>query len=119
MKLALGEAHWEALRAELSRWDGSVSSVLLSVEAVRACGRYGPTYAAQAEAGLTELLLIPIDSGVLAAAARLPPPALRSLDAIHLATALSLGTDLGVLIAYDARLLDAARALAIPVAEPR
>jgi predicted nucleic acid-binding protein len=119
VKLALGEDHWEALRTELARWGGTVSSALLSVEAVRACARYGPEYAAQAEAGLRRVALLPIDSAVLASAARLAPLALRSLDAIHLATALSLGVDLGVLIAYDARLLDAARQQGVVVVEPR
>ncbi|MEY2442573.1 MAG: uncharacterized protein QOJ46_1999 [bacterium] len=119
MKLALGEEHWEAVRAELARWGGIVSSVLLTVEAVRACARYGPEYATQAEAGLGEVALLPIDSVVLARAARLAPSALRSLDAIHLATALSLGADLGVLIAYDARLLDAATQQGVTVAQPR
>ncbi len=115
----MGEQHWEALRAEIARWDGSASSVLLSVESVRACARYGTEYAVQAEAGLTQVGLLPIDANVLGLAARLKPSSLRSLDAIHLATALSLGPDLGVLIAYDARLLDAARQHGIAVAEPR
>lgn len=96
-----------------------MSSVLLSVESVRACARYGPEYAAQAEAGIGELALLPIDAAIIATAARLKPPALRSLDAIHVATALSLGDDLGVLIAYDARLLDAARHHGIQVSAPR
>ncbi len=42
----------------------------------------------------------------------------RSLDAIHLATALALGRDLGVLVTYDERMTRAARELAIEVAAP-
>jgi uncharacterized protein len=87
-----------------------------SASEARAVGR---AHAARAAAGLDGIGLLAIDSGIVAAAARLQPPALRSLDAIHLATALSLGDDLGVLIAYDARLLQAARQHGLPVAEPR
>ncbi len=119
VKLALREPEEDALRRELSNWNAIVSSVLLSVEAIRACARYGETYAARAQAGFDGVALIAIDAALLRSAARLAPPALRSLDAIHLATALSLGPDLGVLIAYDARLLDAARQRGIAVAEPR
>lgn len=109
----------DALRSELAGWSGWVSSMLLSVEAIRACACYGPAHAARAAVGLDGIGLLAIDAGIVAAAARLQPPALRSLDAIHLATALSLGDDLGVLIAYDARLLQAARQHGLPVAEPR
>lgn len=92
--------------------------MLLVTEAIRACARYGEVYADQARLDLQRLSLLPIDEQVLHHAAALPPASLRSLDAIHLATALSLGDDLGVLIAYDARLLTAARAGGLPVATP-
>jgi predicted nucleic acid-binding protein len=49
---------------------------------------------------------------------RLQPPALRSLDALHLATALEIGDDLEGLVAYDCQLLDAARAASIEVVSP-
>ena len=50
--------------------------------------------------------------------ARLQPPELRTPDALHLATALSLGADLGVLITYDERLALAAHAAAVAVVSP-
>ncbi len=118
VKLPLAEPECDALRTELGRWEGYVSSVLLSVEAVRACARYGPDYANQARAGLAGLALLPIDETVRDSAARLEPQSLRSLDALHLATALSLGDDLGVMIAYDKRLLDIATQHGIPTANP-
>jgi predicted nucleic acid-binding protein len=102
----------------LGRWESVVSSSLLCIEGVRACARYGERYAAQALAGLSRLALLPIDDLVVKQAAKLPPPSLRSLDAIHLATALSLGDDLGVLIAYDERLIEAARENGITVISP-
>ena len=46
------------------------------------------------------------------------PEALRSLDAIHLATAERLGADLGGLITYDDRLAHAARRLGLRVSSP-
>lgn len=116
--MPLAESERDALRTELERWEGYVSSALLSVEAIRTCARYGPDYANQARAGLAGLALLPIDETVLDSAARLDPRSLRSLDALHLATALSLGEDLGVMIAYDERLRDAAVRHDIPTANP-
>lgn len=85
---------------------------------MRACARYGPEYANQALAGLAGLALVPVDDKVMSAAARVEPSSLRTLDALHLATALSLGADIGVLIAYDQRLLAAADQHNIPTARP-
>jgi uncharacterized protein len=107
-----------SLRAELRRWEGFVSSALLGVEAVRACARYGPEYAAAARDALGTLALLAIDDHLLTRAASLAPPALRALDAIHLATALAVGDDLGAFVAYDARLLEAAGAHGLPVVSP-
>lgn len=86
---------------------------------MRACARYGSEYATQAHAGFAGLALLPVDEKVMSAAARLEPSSLRTLDAVHVATALSLGADLGVLIAYDQRLLAAAEDHRIPTVEPR
>jgi uncharacterized protein len=52
-------------------------------------------------------------------AARLDPTVLRSLDALHLATALDLGDDLDGLVTYDDRLAEAARLNGVPVIAPR
>lgn len=118
MKLPLGEPGHEVLRDQLRDWEAYVSSAVIRVEAVRACARYGPPYAAAARSGLEALALVPIDDQVLAGAAALEPWDVRSLDAIHLATALSLGRDLGMLLCYDRRLSDAARACGLPVLSP-
>jgi uncharacterized protein len=114
----LREPGHEALQVELERWPERVSSMLLVAEATRACMRYGEPYAAQARLDLERITLLPIDEHVVRQAAVLPPTELRSLDAIHLATALSLGDDLGVLIAYDERLLRAAKEHGVAVAVP-
>jgi uncharacterized protein len=46
-------------------------------------------------------------------------PLLRSLDAIHLATAASIREELGALITYDRRMLVDAQALGLPILSPR
>jgi uncharacterized protein len=119
VKLPLRETEHAALRAELGRWEGYVSSALIGVEAIRACARYGPEYARTARAGLDALALLPVDDDVLDRASRLEPWTVRSLDAIHLATALIVREDLGVVLSYDERLCEAARAVELPVATPR
>jgi predicted nucleic acid-binding protein len=62
--------------------------------------------------------LVRIDEPLLDRAGDLEPPQLRSLDAIHLAAALALGPDLGVLLTYDERLREAASAQGLTVASP-
>lgn len=118
MKLVSGEPERDELRAELARWAVPASSALTTVEVTRACTRYGPVYEAAAGSLLRTVALVPIDDAVLRAAAALEPATLRTLDAIHLATALSLGADLGVLVAYDRRLLDAAGAQGLATVSP-
>ncbi len=117
VKVALGEPERAALLSALERY-ALVSSQLLGVEAVRACARYGPEYANAADAGLRAVSLLPLDEAVLARAKTLQPAHLRTLDALHLASALSLGTDLAVLVSYDDRLSDAARASGVSVLTP-
>lgn len=118
MKLIVREPESQALEVELGGWGGRVSSALLAVEAIRACARYGPRFARRAEAGLATMALIPLDRKLLQSAATLRPPELRSLDAVHLASALSVGSRLGALVCYDARLSAAARMLGLEVLRP-
>jgi len=92
--------------------------MLLGVEAVRACRHLGEAVAESAEARLSDIALIPMDDAVLAIARRLDPSELRSLDAIHLATALSIGPDLGALFSYDDRLTAAAVTAGLQVLTP-
>lgn len=118
VKLYVKEAESAALERELLDWPVRTSSVLLSVEAVRACRRFGESFADAARDGIDLIALLELDEPILVAARRLDPPALRALDAIHLATALSLGTDLGALFTYDNRLADAATAAGVRVLAP-
>jgi predicted nucleic acid-binding protein len=118
VKLPLEEAGHEGLRSELSRWDGYVSSMLLGVEAIRACSRYGSDRAKDARAWLEGVALLPLDDAVIDTATALSPPTLRSLDALHLATALSIRAEIGAFFTYDQRLAEAAADHGFPIIHP-
>lgn len=114
-------AHQEAESGPLVSWLVAarlpvVSSVLAEVEVERAIRRATPAALPTVPAVLSTVFLFEIDTAIRRAAARMPDPLLRSLDAIHLATALEFGADLQAFVAYDRRLLAAATAagLAVP-----
>lgn len=118
MKLPLREVELDPLLAELAEWDGYVSSALLGVEAIRACGRYEGEYVAEARAFLDGVALLPLDDAVLDEAAAIDPAELRSLDALHLATALSVRDEIGLFVTYDERLGAAAADRGLSVSRP-
>jgi predicted nucleic acid-binding protein len=91
IKLVRSEPESHALRAEL-RGAGTelISSILLSVEGRRAARRYGKLASSRANAALTTSTLLALDQPIIETAADLEPPELRSPDALHLATILSL-----------------------------
>lgn len=95
-----------------------VTSVVSTVEVPRAVARKRADAVLAAEAFLTDLVVVGLVSGIVSRAATLTPPALRTLDAIHLATALELGRELDAFVTYDTRLGDAARSMGLPVAAP-
>ena len=119
VKLAVREPDHEVLQAALDPWRFWVSSALLEVEASLAARRRAPGAAAVTRTLLATVELIDIDADTRRAAADLPDPGLRALDAIHLATALSLGDRCGAFFAYDERLIAAARAHGLSVTVPR
>jgi predicted nucleic acid-binding protein len=120
VKLIQGEPETPALRRFLTEHPEStlVTSALLAVETRRAILRQAPDQLARADLLLTRIDQVDITRAVLEAASRLPAPSLRSLDAIHLATALQLGGDLGALVTYDSRLAAAAGQQRLPVVTP-
>jgi len=111
----------EAETAGMLRWyiesERLASSRLGVIETRRAAARrdHDPTRLDQV---LRSFTVLEIDSVVATAAAALHPPSLRTLDAIHLATALGLGDELDAFVTYDDRLAEAARALRLPVVSP-
>jgi uncharacterized protein len=120
VKLLVREEESPALRRALRKWPRRASSALLRVELLRATRRAGlPRLTAQARQQLGAIHLVRLDDGLLDRAADLDPPTLRTLDAIHLAAALEMGGDLGVVVTYDDRMLQAAIGLGLPTASPR
>ena len=120
VKLIRGERETLALQAFLRERPGAplVSSALLVVETRRAILRQASDQLARADLLLTRIDQVDITRAVLEAASRLPDPELRSLDAIHLATAVQLDQDLEALVTYDSRLAAAAGRQKLPVATP-
>ena len=96
-----------------------VSSALLRIELIRAVTRVRPTVLPEAHDLLLAFNFVSIDNQVVDAAMNEPDRMLRSLDAIHLATARLLGPDLDGLATYVERLANAARDAEIPVVDPR
>ncbi|MGY1679797.1 type II toxin-antitoxin system VapC family toxin [Geodermatophilus sp. SYSU D01176] len=105
---------WLEARAE-AMWS---ASSLTRVEVVRAVARSRATAVPSARRLLAGMDLVPITPDLLDAAADLGPPSLRSLDALHLATALSLGSALDAFVVYDERLARAATDAGLPVVAP-
>jgi predicted nucleic acid-binding protein len=99
-----------------------VSSVLVEVEVPRALRRSAPQALIGVAAALSRLYRVEIDATIRATAAAYEDGVLRTLDAIHLATAqvLSGRTDarLEAFVTYDKRLLSAAHAVGLPIASP-
>jgi predicted nucleic acid-binding protein len=120
LKLAVPEPESRALFKMLGDWPIRVSSELARTEVARALRRVGAT-APQFRRGqkaLERIGLMPVDRRILSDAAGLKAVSLRSLDAIHLATALSLGSAIAALVTYDGRLSAAAIAARLPVWSP-
>ncbi len=118
VKLVVDEPERTALRAELVTWPALATSVVAEVEVRRAVARVAAHAVPVAEAVLERFERLPLDDGVRSAAATDAPATLRSLDAVHLASALALGDRLGAFVTYDERLADAARAAGLRVLAP-
>jgi uncharacterized protein len=117
VKLVIVEPESGALRAWLDARAAQawVASDLCRVEVVRAVRRVAPQAVDTARELLMALDLVPLSRPLLDSAAALRPPSLRSLDAIHLASASTLGAELTAFVVYDDRL---ATELQLPVARP-
>ena len=120
LKLLVEEAESAALAEFLTAHADlrPITSELAQVEVSRALRRLAPEAIGDARVLLAQLDSIPLDSSVLQVAADLEPPLLRTLDALHLASALGLGDALSVFIAYDHRLNAAARSAGLEVRHP-
>ena len=120
VKLVFDEAESDALERWISdRADiAKVTSELSTIEVLRTCRRVDETTLAAARGLLAGLDLVPIAGPIVEQAAVVGQAELRSLDAIHLASALSMGPDLTAFVTYDARLAQAAEASRLAVIAP-
>jgi predicted nucleic acid-binding protein len=120
VKLAHAEAESDTLRVWLDeRIDTSwISSTLVEIESFRALARYAPEAVARLHPVLDLIELVDLDPSIRIMAQTVKPITVRSLDAIHLGTALKIRPRLTSFITYDKRLANAATAAGLPVDMP-
>ncbi|MDQ3680301.1 MAG: type II toxin-antitoxin system VapC family toxin [Actinomycetota bacterium] len=118
VKLAVREAESDALRRHLRRRRPLVSSALVRAEVLRALLPGGERALAAGRRVLASVDLVRVNDRVLDLAGSILPIELRSLEAIHLATAERLGGELGGFVTYDERLAAVARQLGHRVSVP-
>ena len=119
IKLVFDEEETAALEDFLSEHRLRLSSSLARVEVMRAARTVSDELVSRhADAVLGAIEMIAPDAALLADAARIDPLTLRSLDAVHLATAVALADDIEGMVVYDRRLADAARHAGLTVWSP-
>lgn len=118
VKLAVREPESAALRRYLRRRRPLVSSALSRAEVLRALLPAGEAAVARGRSVLLRFDLVRLNDRVLNSAGLLSPTGLRTLDAIHLATAHQLGDEVRTLVTYDVRMAEAARQLDYRVVSP-
>jgi predicted nucleic acid-binding protein len=119
VKLVQTEAESEALLAELVDWQEHITSVVSEIELHRAARRTGVVTEADVDEVLGRLALLAVDESVRRLARSVGTARLRALDAIHLASALSLGDELDGFCCYDERLSADAERSGLVVVAPR
>lgn len=120
VKLAHAEGESAALRAWLNDRIGTpwISSALVEIETFRALARHAPEAVARLNPVLDLIELVDLDPSIRILAQTVRPVTVRSLDAIHLGTALKIGSRLTSFVTYDKRLADAASAAGLPIEIP-
>jgi predicted nucleic acid-binding protein len=117
----------ETESAALVRWlsdrpsEPLVASALVEVEVPRALRRSHPAALGRVASAVARLHRVEVNAAVRATAGAYPEPALRSLDAIHLATAELMsasGKTVTAFVTYDRRLAEAAQRAGLPVTAP-
>lgn len=119
VKLVVAEPETTALKHNIASRAGLLCSALGATELIRACRRaLSRKQLSHVEDVLDAVVLIDVTPAILSAAANLAPADLRTLNAIHLATALSIGERELDVITYDQRLARAATAHGLSVVTP-
>jgi predicted nucleic acid-binding protein len=118
-KLVVSERESEALRSFLDERDSyMVSSQISEIELVRAVRRVDEALVDFSLRILNGIVLLPLTESMRLRARHLEPAAVRTLDALQLATALEIQTDLDCLVSYDRKLSVAAREAGLRVVAP-
>jgi predicted nucleic acid-binding protein len=102
----------------LARDPDQLASAIVEVEVVRAVRRGAPDLLPFAQRVVSQLTVVEVSAVIRARASLLDPVNLRSLDALHLATALELGDDLDAVVTYDGRMAEAAASVDLRVVAP-
>ena len=119
IKLVFQEPETAALERFLVAWPERAASVIARIEVTRVAATVNdPTVLRQTRSMLEQIHLIALTDTVVTMAMDAQPQTLRALDAIHLGSALSLGSDLAGVVAYDRRLVHAARHAGLTVWSP-
>ncbi|MGP3937407.1 type II toxin-antitoxin system VapC family toxin [Nonomuraea sp. KM88] len=120
VKLVHAEAESQALRDWLDERveTGWTSSVLVEIESSRALARYAPEAVARLHMVLDLIELVELDADIRILAQTVEPVTVRSLDAVHLATALRIRSQLTSFVTYDKRLADAAQTAGLTIDMP-
>lgn len=113
----------ESRSAAMTKWarghaDDLCSSDLLRTEALRVARRHSPEALTRARAALDTIVILRLTADLFDHAADLDPGILRTLDALHLAAALSLGDELDAVVTYDLPLTEAAALHGVSVLTP-
>jgi predicted nucleic acid-binding protein len=117
VKLALDEPDGLAMRRWYHEHERVASSRVAVIETRRAVRRKVDD-PAHVEAILDSIEVLEVSPAIADRASSIDPASLRTLDAIHLASALALGVEVDAFVTYDDRLADAARAVGLPVVRP-
>ena len=117
VKLVLDEQDTPSMVRWFIETERAATSVVGVIETRRAISRR-PHDSAVLSSIMDMFITLELSDTITAAASRVSPAGLRTLDAIHVATALSIGPDLESFVTYDDRLAEAARAVGLPVVRP-
>ena len=117
VRLVIRETGSDQLRGFIGDQE-MVTSQISRVELVRAVARSQPDSVEAALDLLGELTLVAVNRVIASRAAWVPPPALRSLDALHVASASVMRDSLDAFVTYDHRMIDAGRIAGLRIASP-
>ncbi|MGH2911889.1 MAG: PIN domain-containing protein [Solirubrobacteraceae bacterium] len=124
-EVAHREAESEAIEAELLCWSKLATSLVTNVELPRAVSRAReerPNSVVDGSLVLRGILAstttIPLDERIVGEAREVKPTSVGALDAIHVASAVSLGSDLGSVATYDKRMQEALALVNVEVLAP-